>query len=132
MDRTRKVQVTYLDTHVAVWLYEGDRTKLTIAVAKQIETDSLFVSPAVLLEIEYLHERNKLTVGGRAIISALTRDIGLSVCELAFAAVAESALGLRWTRDPFDRLIVAHAAANDAPLLTKDERIRRHYKQAIW
>jgi len=37
-----------------------------------------------------------------------------------------------WTRDPFDRLIVAHAAANDARLLTKDEKIRRHYKRAVW
>ena len=124
--------MTYLDTHVAVWLYEGDRTKLSKTVAEQIEADSLFVSPAVLLEIEYLYERKKLTVGGRAIIGALTREIGLSLCELTFAAVAENAIDLKWTRDPFDRLIVAHAAANDATLLTKDERIRRHYKRAVW
>ncbi|HMD51056.1 MAG TPA: type II toxin-antitoxin system VapC family toxin [Bryobacteraceae bacterium] len=124
--------MTYLDTHVAVWLYEGDRTKLSSAVAKQIESDTLLVSPAVLLEIEYLHERKKLTVGGSAIIRALSRDIGLSICNLTFAAVAESALDLRWTRDPFDRLIVAHAAANDAPLLTKEAKIRRHYERAIW
>jgi PIN domain nuclease of toxin-antitoxin system len=132
MDRTRKVQVTYLDTHIAVWLYEGDRTKLSKAVAEQIEADSLFVSPAVVLEIEYLHERKKLTVGGRVIVGALAQEIGLNVCGLPFAEVVENALGLRWTRDPFDRLIVAHAAANNAPLLTKDEKIRRHYKHAIW
>jgi PIN domain nuclease of toxin-antitoxin system len=38
----------------------------------------------------------------------------------------------KWVRDPFDRLIVAQASANDAPLITKDEKIRRHYKRAIW
>ena len=124
--------MTYLDTHATVWLYEGDRTKLSDKAAEQIRNDSLFVSPAVLLEIEYLFERKKLAVGGPAIIRALERDIGLSVCELAFVAVADSALDLKWTRDPFDRLIVAHAAANDAPLITKDEKIRMHYKRAIW
>lgn len=124
--------MTYLDTHVAVWLYEGDRTKLSRAVTEQIQRDTLLVSPAVLLEIEYLHERKRLTVGGSVIIRALSRDIGLSICELTFAAVADSALDLKWTRDPFDRLIVAQAAANDAPLLTKDAKIRRHYKRAVW
>ncbi len=34
--------------------------------------------------------------------------------------------------DPFDRLIVANAKARNAPLVTKDERIRRHYSSAVW
>jgi len=29
----------------------------------------------------------------------------------------------KWSRDPFDRLIVAHAKAGDAALITKDENI---------
>ena len=124
--------MTYLDTHVAVWLYEGDRTKLSKRAAEQIEADLLLISPAVLLEIEYLRERKKLTVGGRTIIGALTREIGLSVCDLAFTTIAENALDLNWTRDAFDRLIVAHANVNDAPLITKDRQIRHHYKNAIW
>ena len=46
--------------------------------------------------------------------------------------MVEQALLQKWIRDPFDRLIVAHAAANDAPLITRDEKIRRHYKRAVW
>lgn len=42
------------------------------------------------------------------------------------------ALKESWTRDPFDRLIVANAKAAGAPLITKDERIRKHYRRAIW
>ena len=38
----------------------------------------------------------------------------------------------KWVRDPFDRLIVAQAIANEAPLVTKDEKIRRHYRRAVW
>jgi PIN domain nuclease of toxin-antitoxin system len=29
-------------------------------------------------------------------------------------------------------MIVANAKANDAPLVTKDEKIHRHYSRAIW
>jgi PIN domain nuclease of toxin-antitoxin system len=41
-------------------------------------------------------------------------------------------LGHRWTRDPFDRIIVAHADVVSAPLLTKDQAIRRNYRRAFW
>ncbi len=27
---------------------------------------------------------------------------------------------------------VAHARASDAPLITKDETIRRHYRRTVW
>jgi len=37
-----------------------------------------------------------------------------------------------WTRDPFDRLIVAHAIKANCNLLTKDEKIRKNYAHAVW
>jgi acetylornithine deacetylase/succinyl-diaminopimelate desuccinylase-like protein len=37
-----------------------------------------------------------------------------------------------WTRDPFDRLIVANAMADGATLITADRVILRHFDQAIW
>jgi PIN domain nuclease of toxin-antitoxin system len=46
--------------------------------------------------------------------------------------VVRHALKENWGRDPFDRLIVGNAKANDATLVTKDEKIRRYYPQAIW
>jgi PIN domain nuclease of toxin-antitoxin system len=44
----------------------------------------------------------------------------------------DCALSETWARDPFDRLIVANARARDAVLVTKDERILRHYPLAVW
>jgi PIN domain nuclease of toxin-antitoxin system len=39
----------------------------------------------------------------------------------------------KWTRDPFDRLIVANAKANGfAWLISADEHIRNHYPRAVW
>ena len=37
-----------------------------------------------------------------------------------------------WTRDTFDRLIVAQAKTRDASLLTKDRTILEHYPHAVW
>jgi PIN domain nuclease of toxin-antitoxin system len=52
---------------------------------------------------------------------------------LPFAVVASAALDEKWTRDPFDRLIVANAKANGfAWLISADEEIARHYPRTVW
>ncbi len=120
----------YLDTHSTIWLLQGKQW-LTQAARKLAEQDSLFVSPAVLLEIEMLHERNRLTLSAKEIVALLEQQIQLRVCDLPFPAVARQAADETWTQDPFDRLIVAHARANDAPLLTADKSIHSHYRKAL-
>ena len=124
--------MTYLDTHVVVWIYAGDLDKLSKTAADQIQSEDLRISPAVILELELLHEIHRLKRTASAIATTLAKDVGLQVCELSFVAVAESAIEQKWVRDPFDRLIVGHASANEAPLVTKDEKIRRHYRHAVW
>ena len=123
----------YLDTHVAAWLYAGRVDLLSSRGAKLINAEKeLMISPAVVLELEYLHEIGRLTVGGNTIVQSLAAQIGTRVQDLPFAAVIESALDLDWTRDPFDRLIVGQASIAKSRLLTKDATIRRHYRQATW
>jgi PIN domain nuclease of toxin-antitoxin system len=46
--------------------------------------------------------------------------------------VIQAATGLSWTRDPFDRLISAHAIVTNSPLITADETIREHLALAVW
>jgi len=124
--------VTYLDTHVVIWLYDADVGKLSKMATERIQEDELFISPAVILELQFLHEIQRLRRTGPSIVAALSDDIGLSVCGLPFQAVVDNALDQTWVRDPFDRMIVAHAGANEAPLITKDLKIRHHYKRAVW
>jgi len=62
----------------------------------------------------------------------LAPEIGLGICDLPFRSVVDHALKENWGRDPFDRLIVANAKAADAPLVTKDKAILRHYRRAVW
>lgn len=86
----------------------------------------------VLLELQLLFEIGRAKDPALKVADSLARDLGVEVCDQSFHSVAASAMEIKWTRDPFDRLIVAHASANDAPLITKDEKIRRHYKRAVW
>ena len=122
----------YLDTHVAAWLYAGQPGSLSNTAMREISNESLLISPMVLLELQLLFEIGRAKDPASKVAEHLARDLGVAVCDHPFPLVAASAMEVNWTRDPFDRLIVAQAAANDAPLLTKDARILRHYKRAIW
>lgn len=122
----------YLDTHVVVWLAANRTDLLTTSAAAAIEEHDLRISPMVELELQYLFETGRTRQDGRSIVSALSSEIGLALCEHPFDKVIAEALKLPWTRDPFDRLIVAQALVGKAPLLTKDSTIRAHYKHAFW
>jgi len=125
-------KVIYLDTHVLVRLFLGEVGTLGAAARRSIEEDDIAASAAAVLELEFLHEIGRLRPPAAKVVSALTADIGLRVCDLPFRTVVDHALKENWTRDPFDRLIVANAKAAGAPLVTKDDRIRRHYPQCVW
>jgi len=122
----------HLDTHVLVRLYLGQADELGSAARRAIEEHDLEVSPAALLELELLHEIGRLRPTASRVIAVLDQDLGLRVSGLPFRTVVEHALQEAWGRDPLDRLIVANAKAAGALLVTKDERIHRHYSKALW
>jgi PIN domain nuclease of toxin-antitoxin system len=122
----------YADTHVLVWLFYGETGKLGVAGRQAIEENETVASPAAVLEMELLHEIGRMHHSASTVVETLATNIGLRVCDLPFRTVVEYALKENWGRDPFDRLIVANAKAAEAPLVTKDARIRRHYSRVIW
>jgi PIN domain nuclease of toxin-antitoxin system len=124
--------VIYLDTHVVVWLAAGRTDLLTPVGVAAIEEHDLLISPMIELELQYLFETGRIRQNGRAVVNALSSEIGLGLCEHPFGEVVVEAVKLDWTRDPFDRLIVAQALLGKAQLLTKDSTIRAHYKHALW
>jgi PIN domain nuclease of toxin-antitoxin system len=124
--------VIRLDTHVVVWLYTGETEQLSAAAVAAIEQHELVVSPMVQLELSYLHEIGRLAIGGADIIADLERRVGLRRSDLGLEALVDTAASLTWTRDPFDRLIVADALVAGTALLTKDRSINDHTTIARW
>ena len=56
----------------------------------------------------------------------------VSIEETGWCRAAQIANHLSWTRDPFDRMITAHALSFSAMLCTRDGTIREHYQHAFW
>lgn len=71
-------------------------------------------------------------MSGAEIVGDLIERIGLRVSPTSMSAVMNAAAPLTWTRDPFDRLLVADALVASAPFLTKDAHIADHCRLAIW
>jgi len=122
----------YLDTHVLLWLHAGLLDRFTARGRRLLEQSDLLISPCVKLELQYLFEIGRTTLPAARIVDDLDGQIGLIVCDLPFGIVVNRAMALDWTRDPFDRLISAHALCRGIPLLTKDKTIRRRVKLAVW
>lgn len=132
MARAELSKVVFLDTHIVCWLYSGETGLLSEQAIHAIEQARLFISPIVDLELQLLYEINRITKPPQVILAALWRDIALETKVGAFDQIVITARKLFWTRDPFDRLIVAQAMAERALLVTKDTTIRKHSEIAVW
>lgn len=128
----REKSVAYIDTHVAIWLYDALLGKFSVGARDAINRHDLMISPICKLEIQYLHEIGRFRFDAGEVCSELAESIGLMVSDNGLADVVEMASAIVWTRDPFDRLIVAEASIYDTPLITADRLIRNNYPHAVW
>jgi len=124
--------VILLDTHLLVWLYGGQRNRISASVQERMNREQLAISPFVQLELAYLYEIGRVKSPAQAVMDELGARLELIVADVAAAAVCNAALSLTWTRDPFDRLLAAHAVVTGLPLVTKDDTIRHHLPLAWW
>lgn len=121
-----------LDTHVAVWLHAGEVQRLPEKTYQRLDCEELVICPIVLLEMEYLREIDRITVSAERIFADLSMEIGLRLCDHPFNEIIRESLVQNWTRDPFDRLISAHAVVAGHDLVTRDNEIHRHCSAAFW
>ena len=121
----------YLDTHIVVWLYAGEVDKLSRRAKALLNENDILISPIVRLELQYLAEINRITVHAPEILKDLSSTIGLKICDQDFDAVITRAMDMNWTRDPFDRIIAAHASAKNSFLVTRNQIILKNYSKAL-
>lgn len=122
----------HVDTYVVAWLYAGDLTLFPAPTRHLLDSEPLAASPMVALELTYLHEIGRTSTSSDTVLAELGELVGLTISSTPFPRLARVATGLNWTRDPFDRLICAHAIVDDDILLTRDRRIHKHLSRARW
>jgi predicted nucleic acid-binding protein len=114
--------VILLDTNAVLYLLSAHRRARPLAA----HLGRLGFSPMVLLELQFLAEtgRGRFTSGSPA--AAVRNDPRWSVDDPPLDGVVTRALDVGWTRDPFDRLIAAHALYRGWRLATSDAAMLTH------
>ena len=123
-----------LDTHVWLWWQVVPR-RLSRRAARAIErADRIGVSTFTVFELADLAERRRIELDApvRTWIRVALARSGVDPLPLT-AEIAVDAAQLRFAADPFDRVIYATARAEDAQLVTRDERLRAFDPQrTVW
>jgi len=115
-----------LDTHFLIWLVLGSKR-----IAKFPWLDRYRpwgVSPVSFLEIQFLAEIGRLAVRNPEFTNAVMSDGRFAVDDIPLTSLVRYALQLDWTRDPFDRLLVAHSSARRIAFCTTDRGIVSHHR----
>lgn len=123
---TRFSAVTLLlDTHFLIWLVLRSKRLAEFPWIDRYRPWG--VSPVSFLEIQFLSEIGRLSVRSPEFMTAVMEDARFTVDDIPLVTVVRHALRLDWTRDPFDRLLVAHSSARRVALCTLDRRIRARH-----
>ena len=125
--------IAYLDTNIVLWLAAGKVNRLSSKARGLLGRSELLLSAMAYLELEYLHELGRTRFRAGDLLKKVEYETKLRLCDLPFSTIASAALDEKWTRDPFDRMIVANAKANGfAWLVSADEVIRKQYPRTVW
>lgn len=119
---------------MVAWLAAGDTRLVLAGLGERLNAEEIAISPMVELELAYLHEIGRITAGPEPILAELRRSIDLTVDQAPLAMVVGIAAtaAYAFTRDPFDRLVGAQAAAAGADLATKDRVLQSSLDFVVW
>lgn len=114
-----------LDTHILLWiLTNSPRLKEISWLDNKL---NWMVSPISLLELKFLDECGKIKIDVKKVSQGLSQDERFIMEDVSLEELCKQAWDLNWTRDPFDRLLVAHSLIRFVPLGTVDHLIRKNY-----
>jgi PIN domain nuclease of toxin-antitoxin system len=117
--------VILLDTNALIWLEQGHpRSRVLLEADRE-----LYVSPATLLELQFLIEIGRIRLRSGT-LDRLADDDRWLLDDPPAAAWFGVAIDLSSTRDPFDRLLVAHARLRGWRLATSDLALLKRLKPA--
>ena len=123
-----------LDTHVALWLFEGNEKLSQNAQSIIFDPDNeIYVSIVSAWEVAIKVSIDKLDFdgGSEAFLAAIeANNIDLLGVHGEYVKVVEELPFIH--RDPFDRLIIASALAEGFTIITDDDNIKKYDVQWAW
>jgi len=123
-----------LDTHVALWFFNEE--KRFSSVTFDIITDPAnkrYVSIASVWELAIKIGTGKLAFdGGTNLFFRTIRKNGFGLLPIKRKHIKTLETLPLLHRDPFDRILVASAMAEDMSLITADENIPRYDIASLW
>jgi len=123
-----------LDTHTAIWFFSGDESLSETAKQTILNTSNdKYLSMTSAWELAIKIGIGKLDFADKAAgFVRLAEDNGFTVIPImtSHLTVLESLPMIH--RDPFDRLLVATAIAEQMTIITVDENISRYDVPCIW
>jgi len=124
------VSVLLLDTHVWIWMLEGDVRRVGARTRRLLDkahaADAIRVSPVSVFEVSALHTSGRLGLS-RSLeqwLEAAIEGAGIRLAPMSRGVAVDAGLLPRaLVPDPMDRLLVATARQADATLVTADTKI---------
>ena len=123
-----------LDTHAAIWYFE-DSQKLSKKIIELIDNpeNSIFICAVSIWETAIKMNLGKLKMRfslGELLAAVKASDFDILQIEDTYLKLLFELPPIH--KDPFDRLIVSSAIAEDLTIITADENIQKYNVQWIW
>jgi PIN domain nuclease of toxin-antitoxin system len=119
--QTAEAAVILLDTNALIWLHQGHRRARPLTALRR-----LFASPITILELQVLAESGRLRLRPGFTPTTAVIDQRWAIDEVPSTRWCTLATEVGWTRDPFDRLLVAHARLRGWKVATSDGALLDH------
>jgi PIN domain nuclease of toxin-antitoxin system len=121
-----------LDTHLVLWWMEGEVSKISERALAALGSDGMepVVSAVTVWEVAIKRSLDKVKARAGMLNEIERAGVELLPVTARHADLVAS-LPLHH-RDPFDRLLVAQATAENIPLVTGDKSLRRYDIEVIW
>ncbi len=124
-----------LDTHVVMWAVD-EPEKLSMTAREQIEdrANELLLSAATVWEmsIKYGNEKLKLSAPFRDWIAQASRELDLRNLGISVEHCDAQTRLVKHHKDPFDRLLIAQAVAENIPVVSADVAFDAYPVRRVW
>lgn len=119
-----------LDTHVFLWWRANDPLLHETAISAISDADAVFVSAATAWEAAIKASLGRLELPDS--VESGVEDSGFEKLPITFSHAETAAALPSHHHDPFDRMLVAQAAAEGLTLVTHDRKLKAYDVPILW